>query len=162
MKKIVQISTVLSWFNLIMGSFLVLAGLFMALASQQMLSILTSLLLVSSIILHSYAALQLRKSILHPEIPLNRQTPTGIRFMGFIALFCSLLIAGNAFFILQHAGEVLQQMSLPPEAKSLNMPRLLKGTAVFTLIFALSILTNVVLNMRLLRWYLSIPYENKE
>jgi hypothetical protein len=162
MKRIVQITTILSWFNLVMGGLLVLAGLFMALASPDMLSILTSLVLVSAIILHSYAALKLRTSIVHPDIPLSRQTPTGIRFMGFVALFCSLMIAGNAFFILQHTNEFVQQVKLPPEAKNLNIPRLLRGTALFTLVFAMSILVNVVLNMRLLRWYLSFTYREKE
>jgi hypothetical protein len=162
MKRIVQITTVLSWFNLGIGGILVLAGLMMALASGQILSVGTSVVLVSSIILHSYAALKLRKSIIHPDIPLNRQTPTGIRFMGFVALFCSLMIAGNAFYILQNTREFADQVKLPPEAKNLNITGLLRGTAVFTLIFAVSILSNVILNLRLLRWYLALGYHDRE
>jgi hypothetical protein len=160
MKKVVQITSVLSWINLVIGSILVLAGLIMALASGQLFSAGTTVLLVSSIILHSYAALKLRRSIVHPDIPLNRQTPTGIRFMGFVALFCSLMIAGNSFYILQNTKEFVDQVKLPPEAKNMNVTGMLRGTAVFTLLFALSILANVILNLRLLRWYQLMTYRD--
>ena len=96
MKKILILTAVLSWFVLISGSILVLTGLLMATASPGLLGLLTGVFLTSSIVLHSYAAIQLRKSILHPTIPLGRQTPVGIRFMGFASLFFALFNFSNA------------------------------------------------------------------
>jgi len=87
MKNIIKITLILSWFNLVIGSILILSAIFMGLASGNILNILTLVILPSAFVLHSYAALQLRKSILHPEIPLGKQTPVGIRFIGYAALF---------------------------------------------------------------------------
>jgi hypothetical protein len=154
MKKIVTVTSLLSWFNMITGSILVVGGLIMALSSPEKLSVLTSLVLVIAIVLHSYASLQLRKSVLHPEIPLSRQTPTGIRFIGFIAMFCSLMIAANGFFILQNPAQIMQQVTIPAEAKHLNFQAILKGTAVFSMVFAVSIFLNVLFNLRILKAYI--------
>ena len=70
MKTALKISNVLSWINLIIGGILVLGGLLSMLMTPNASILLVSIVLTGSIVLHSYAALQLRKSIIHPEVPL--------------------------------------------------------------------------------------------
>jgi hypothetical protein len=99
---------------------------------------------------------------MHPQVPLSRQTPTGIRFIGFIAMFCSLMIGGNGVFILQNPEQIAQQVNMPAEAKNLNLAGILKGTAIFSLVFAASIFLNVLLSLRILRWYLAMIDQDRK
>jgi len=154
MKAILQISVVLSWFNLVVSGFLVLSSLLLSAMAADTLSLLTLVMLIGAILLHSYAALQLRKSILNPQIPLGRQTPVGIRFIGFVSLFCGLMIIGNAAYMIQHGKELVQQVKLPVQSPNLDVSKILRGSAIFTLIFGLSVALNTIINFRLLRWYL--------
>lgn len=117
--------------------------------------LLVSVVLTGSIVLHSYAALQLRKSIVHPEIPLNRQTPTGIRFIGFMALFFAILNIGNAVVIIQNAAEVAKQVQLPFKPEGIDLVATIRGAGIFSLLFSIGIAVNVLLSIRLLRWYLA-------
>jgi hypothetical protein len=153
MKKLIQLSAILSWFNL------VVSGLFMALAllaGSFMVgfgNVLVIVVLMGSITLHSYAALQLRKSLLYPSIPLGKQTGTGIRFMGYIALFLAFMYGSSAFYMLQHNKEFIEQVQMPAEYKNLDLSGTFKKTGIFILIFSLSVLINVILNFRLYRLY---------
>jgi hypothetical protein len=154
MKKLIQVSAILSWFNLLVS------GLFMALAllaGSFMMgfgNILLVVVLMGSITLHSYAALQLRRSLLHPSIPLGRQTGTGIRFMGYISLFLAFMYGSSAFYMIQHSKEFIDQVQLPAEYKNFDLTGTFKKSGIFMLIFSLSVLVNVIINFRLYRWYL--------
>jgi hypothetical protein len=155
MKKILILTAILSWFVLISGSILVLAGLLMATASPGLLGLLTGVFLTSSIVLHSYAAIQLRKSILHPTIPLGRQTPMGIRFMGFAALFFALFNFNNALYTIQHTDQIAKRIDLPVQYKDLhvNINHLLHAAAIFSFVLSICIILNVLINLWLLRIY---------
>lgn len=87
MKKILTFTAILSWINLLVCALLVLFALIGLFASGAALAALFIIVLTGAVILHSYASLQLRRSILYPSIPLSKQTPSGIRIMGFIAYF---------------------------------------------------------------------------
>jgi len=154
MKTIIKITAILSWFNLVIGSILVLGGIFMGLAAGGILNILTLIILPSAIVLHSYAALQLKKSILHPDIPLSNQTPVGIRFIGYVALFFAFINIVYAINIFQHTQDFVQLVKLPPEAANINVARLLRIATAFSLLYSASIVANVIMNFRLLRWYI--------
>jgi hypothetical protein len=110
-------------------------------------------LFFSSIVLHSYAALQLRKSIVHPSRPLSSQTPTGIRFIGAVALFFGIGVFANSIALLQNSREYLKliQPGLP-EGVHFGL-RELRFTGVIALLGGFAIALNVMLNFRLLRWY---------
>ena len=153
MKTLMKIVGFLSWFNLIVGAVLILGALLSGIGSGNIVYLLTSIVLVSAIVLHSYAALQLRKSIMHPEIPLGNQTPTGIRFIGFVALFFAFMNIVNSVTILQHTADYAQQIKLPQGAPPVNLQKVLQVAGIFSLIFSACILSNVILNFNLLRWY---------
>lgn len=155
MNTTLKITNILSWINLVIGSILVAGGLLSMLATPNASILLVSVVLTGSIVLHSYAALQLRKSIVNPNIPLNKQTPTGIRFIGFMALFFAILNIGNAVVIIQNAREVLQQVELPFKPEGVNLVAAVRGAGIFSLIFSLSIAINVLMNIRILRWYMT-------
>lgn len=153
MKTNLKISNILSWINLVIGGILVAGGLLSMLTTPNASVILVSVILTGSIVLHSYAALQLRKSIINPEVPLNKQTPVGIRFIGFLALFFAIMNIGNAVVIIQNAKKVLEQVELPFKPEGMNMVAVIRGVGIFSLLFSLGIAFNVLLNLRLLKWY---------
>lgn len=155
MRTALKISNILSWINLIVGGILVLGGLLAMLSTPNASILLVSVVLTGSIVLHSYAALQLRKSIVHPEIPLNKQTPTGIRFIGFMALFFAILNIGNAAMIIQNAAEVVKQVELPFKPEGIDLVAAIRGAGIFSLLFSLGIAVNVLLGIRLLKWYMT-------
>jgi len=112
----------------------------------------------SAIILHSYEALQLHKSIRNPAMPLSSQTPTGIRFIGFVAIFLGISNLVSGFSVIQNSREVLQQIQaqMPPEAKNFHLKEAhIRAVGIFTLLVGLSVVVNANLNFRLLRWYQS-------
>jgi len=153
MKKIVGVSTFLSWVNLVIASIIVLCALF-AIAALPALAVMVSVVLVGCIVLHSYAALQLRKSILNASIPLNKQTPVGIRMMGYMALFFAIMLFSNAVYMLQNTQELLKQVQFPKEMKNVDLTGVIHGTSIFMLLFSISVILNVVLSLRLLRSYI--------
>ncbi|MCO5237117.1 MAG: hypothetical protein M9933_12700 [Chitinophagaceae bacterium] len=155
MKTALKVSGILSWINLVIGGILVIGGLLSMLATPNVSIILVSVVLTGSIVLHSYATLQLRKSILHPEVPLSKQTPVGIRFIGFMALFFAILNIGNAVVIIQNAAEVIQQVELPFKPEGVNLVAAVKAAGIFSLLFSVGIAVNVLLSIRLLRWYMT-------
>jgi hypothetical protein len=158
MKRALAVSNVLSWVNLVIGSFFGLCALLTILALPP-IAVLISVVLIGCVILHSYAAIQLRKSMINPGIPLSKQTPVGIRMMGYMALFFAIMLFTNAIYLLQNTKELLKQMPLPQHVTEKDFINIVHGTAVCVLIFALSIIINVVLNFRLLKWY-NISLEN--
>lgn len=155
MKNALKVSTVLSWFNLIVWGLFAGLGLLLAFFGGN-LAFLTVTVITGFIVLHSYASLQLHKSIRNPSIPLSSQTPVGIRFIGFVALFLGVLYIGDGVGLLQSTGDMVKLMEpqLPPQAKNLNLDKILKEIGVFSLVAGACIAVNVFLSFRLLRWYL--------
>ena len=162
MNKILKIATVLSWINMIFWSFICLIFLLLVLRSGT-LTMLIILIFPSAVVLHSYASFQLQKCIRNPASPFNSQTSTGIRFIGFIALFVGLMFLIQGIGTLTNAPAALKQwqdltkdMQDQMAAKdmilipTLSRVRLL---GIFSLLIGLSIAVNVNLNFRLLRWY---------
>ncbi len=145
MNSVLKTATVLSWINIVIGGILVLGGLMAMLMAPSAMMMLISVVLTGSIVLHSYATLQLRKSIVNPDIPLNGQTPVGIRMVGFIALFFAILNIGNAVVIIQNASEVAKQallnMQIKPEG--IDFVTAIKVAGVFSLFFSIGIAVNV-------------------
>src|SRR5579871_336122 len=160
MKRALAVSNILSWVNLVTGSFFALCALLTIIALPP-IAVLISVVLIGCVVLHSYAALQLRKSIINPVIQLNKQTPVGIRMMGYMALFFAIMLFTNAIYMLQSTKELLKQMQLPPQLKEKDFINIVHGTAVFILLFSLSVIFNVGLNFRLLRWF-TISQNNTE
>lgn len=157
MDKIVKASGILSWINLVIGGILVAGGLLGMLAAGDAMIMLMSVVLTASIVLHSYAALQLRKSIKNEQIPLSSQTITGIRLVGFMALFFAILNIGNAVVIIQNAAEVSKQAmeNFLLKTQNIDMTAAVRGAGIFSLIFSIGIAVNVFLSIRMLRAYLA-------
>jgi hypothetical protein len=155
MKNALKVSTILSWFNLIVWGLFAGLGLLGGLFGGN-LFFLTVTVITGFIVLHSYASLQLHKSIRNAAIPLSSQTPVGIRFIGFVALFLGVLYIGDGVGLLQSTRDMVKLMEpqLPPQAKDLDLNKLLKATGVFSLLAGICIAVNVFLSFRLLRWYL--------
>lgn len=155
-----KIATVLSWINLIFWGLVVVLGLLSALIFQS-LGLIVIVFLFSAIVLHSYAALQLQKSIKKPAIPLSSQTPVGIRFVGFFALFFGVIELGNGISTLQDPQEILKMIAGQfPQFKGFTVSTM-RMSGVFTLLIGLCITVNVFLNFRLLRWYTFQQQQNK-
>lgn len=154
MKKLLNITGILSWINIVFGGLMALFSLigFLMMGAQA----IPSLLLAGAIILHSYAAIQLRRSCLYPEFPLDSKTPTGIRVVGFFALFFSFLIISSSVLMINNTKEVLEgvPMAMPEETmKEVNVEGVIKAISVFFLLFGISIAVNVLLNFSVLRAY---------
>ncbi|MCM5530429.1 hypothetical protein [Parasegetibacter sp. NRK P23] len=152
MKKFTNITGVLSWINLIIGGLITLFGLIQALMGGGIVAIL-QLLLIGSVVLHSYAALQLRKSIVNPEFPLDSKTPTGIRFIGFLALMLGVGCVFQGVQVIGNTKELIDQVELPEMPKEINVEKMFRGVGYFVLVFGLSVAINVLLNISLLKWY---------
>jgi hypothetical protein len=156
MKSSLQVARILTWVNLIvwggMLAFMLLFGL-----AARVAPMIIAVFLFSAIPLHSYASLKLQKSIRHPQLKLSNQTPVGVRFIGYVALFFGLATMANAYFILQDPKTTLETMKASmADTKGITSAELmavLKTVAVFIMLMGLSVVVNVILNMRLLRWY---------
>lgn len=162
MNSVLKTATVLSWINIVITGFILVFGLFNLLLMPNLYAFLILIVLPASIILHSYATLQLRRSILDPNIVLDNQTPVGIRMIGFIALFFAILCISLVIPSIQSASELATQA---PEELITKMKKvgvdyvayisaILRLVGIFILFFAVSVATNVFLSIRLLRWYL--------
>ncbi|MBS1947215.1 MAG: hypothetical protein JST47_05565 [Bacteroidetes bacterium] len=152
MKKALAISKVLSWGNLVIGSIIALLAL-LSIIALPAIAVLLSVVLIGCVVLHSYAAIQLQKSIVSPATPLNKQTPIGIRMMGYMALFFAIMMFSNSIFMLQNTKELIKQVSLPSQLSQKEFINIIHFTGAFVLLFSLSIIINVIVNFRLLRWY---------
>jgi hypothetical protein len=160
MKNALKAATVLTWFNLIFWGLSISLLLLSALLSGQTV-VLAGLALLSAVPLNCYAALKLHTSIRYPAVPLSHQTPVGIRFVGLMAMFfgISFIYYGVSIINDPKPGiDAFRQtlarmpMKMPPQVAGMA------GTIVFLMGAALIVLgilvaTNVILNLRLLRWY---------
>lgn len=162
MKITLKIASVLTWFNLVFWG-LITCVLLLAVLSSMYIPFLIVPVLMSAIPLNCYASLSLHKSIRRPSLPLSSQAPVGIRFVGFIALFfgisgfCSgFEVVGNAKDILVSVKEQFAQMKDMPQVqqqyKNLSVADI-RNMGISALILGSFIVINVVLNLRLLRWY---------
>jgi hypothetical protein len=159
MKTAQIIGRILAWINLICWSILLIGPLLSSFAALD-LKYIVSMVLFASIPLQSYAALQLQKSIRHPEIKLSQQTPVGIRFVGLVALFVGFLVILSGVAVM--APEVAQRML--PQLKdqmaglrqgdtSMITPGFVQGVGGFLLCMGLMAIVSVLIHLRLLRWY---------
>jgi hypothetical protein len=158
MNKILKIVKVLSWINMIIWIFVSIVGLLIALGAGTPAALVV-IIFPSAVVLHSYASFQLQKSIRNPAIPLNRQTPMGIRFIGFVALFVgiSMLVNGISTAAQPHAylkqwQDMQEQMNLK-KGNFIPTRSMIVAAGLFSLLVGLSVAVNVNLNFRLLRWY---------
>jgi hypothetical protein len=155
MKNALKVSTVLSWFNLIVWGLFAGIGLLGALFGGNLL-LLTTTVLTGFIVLHSYASLQLHKSIRNLSVPMSSQTPVGIRFIGFIALFFGILFFTEGMSMLRNTRDIapLMESQLPPQLKGADLYNVIIKVGIFFLVSGICIAINVFLSFRLLRWYL--------
>jgi hypothetical protein len=153
MKKIVRIASILSRINLVVWGLICAFGLLLTVGSGNW-PLVVGAFLLSSVVLHSYAALQLQKSIRNPAIPLGSQTSTGIRFVGVAALFFGVMYIAYGMAIIRHPQDIFKTMqsSSMPQIKEITVGQVRACGAIF-LLLGLSITINVILNFRLLRWY---------
>lgn len=144
----------MSWINIVIGGMWLLAALMGVLMMGNMVMLLP-VLLVASIALHSYASLQLIRSVKDPSVPLSTQTPMGIRMVGFVALFFSVTNIIGAVTAWQNAGEFVEKTreTLPEQLKDFDIKPYLQGMLIFLFVFNISIAVNVLISMRLLRRY---------
>jgi hypothetical protein len=158
MKTELKISLVLTWINLILWGFIVFCGLLLSFGSGNMI-VLVPTFLIAAIVLHSYASLKLHKSIRYPNIPLSDQTPVGIRFVGFIALFLGITYVGSGVQLISSSAEAAKATlaTMPAQIKDLykniDLTRMMRIFGVFIVLTGASVAVNVLLNFRLLRWY---------
>jgi hypothetical protein len=157
MKKAQIIGRALAWFNLIIWGIPLVSSLLSALATFNPL-VLVMLVLFAAIPLQSYAALQLQKSLRHPEIKLSQQTPAGIRFVGMIALFIGFFVVLCGALVLQDAKEWLprlkdQMAELKQGDASTITVGYLQGMGGMMLFLGLTVIVSVMIHLRLLRWY---------
>jgi hypothetical protein len=163
MKMTLKVATILTWFNLIFWG-LIIGLLLLGALSAMFLPGLLIAVLMSAIPLNCYAALRLQKSIRDPNVPLSQQTPMGIRFVGFIALFFGVNSIGEGFALIKDAREILDflkdyymkqapEIAQMPAFKAMGIADV-KVAGVIVLILGLCMTVNVILNLRLLKWYL--------
>ena len=163
MKLTLKAATVLTWFNLLFWGLIIGILLLGSLSAMNLPSMLIGVLL-SAIPLNCYAGLKLHQSIRNPATPLSQQTPMGIRFVGFVALFYGVNMIGEGFALIRDTREILDFMKdynakeMPDVAqmswiKSISVADVRAGGVVI-LLLGLFMMVNVILNLRLLRWYL--------
>ncbi|HUB61431.1 MAG TPA: hypothetical protein VL978_12045 [Puia sp.] len=160
MKTMLKIASVLTWFNLVFWGALLGFGLLVCLVSAQ-LPLLLSVVLMTAIPLNCFAALKLHTSIRHTHVPFSHQTPAGIRFVGLMALFFGITFIYSGISLLadpQPGVEIYKQMlaqmptAAPPGVAAMGRTFILIG-AVAWVVLGLLVAVNVILNLRLLRWY---------
>ena len=160
MKTSLTVATVLSWINIIVFGGIVAFCLLGTLIMGQM-ALLASVALLSSIPLSCYAGLMLHRSIRRPEVPLSHQTPAGIRFVGLIALFFGIFYMVMGVSIIVQPRQLLDSMKeaakkmgglAPAEIASVGKAVILFG-GFLIIVLGLMVAINVILNIRLLRWY---------
>ena len=156
MRRVLRVASVLSWINLIIWGFMSLLLLLSALTIGPFA--LVAAILFGAIPLNCYAALRLHKSIRQPAVGLSHQTPAGIRFVGFAAMFFGILIISNAFTALLHPATFLESMrQVYAQSNWKNNPPVsaafARNVSITMLLLGIAVVVNVQLNFRLLRWY---------
>jgi hypothetical protein len=159
MRSALKISAVLSWINLIFWGLACLQCLLLGMTGNPLF--LLSGFIVSAVVLHSYAALRLHKSIRNPAVVLSSQTPTGIRFIGFVSLFISTLFIVFGIAMVKSAHDLMPMLQQAnPQFRDIS-ERQLRVSGIEVLVLGLSVAVNVLINFRLLRWYL-LSRDNKD
>lgn len=156
MKKIMLAARILTWFNLVVWGGMLSLMLLFGLASG-FVPMIIAVFLFSAIPLHSYASLKLQKAIRFPQVKLSNQTPVGVRFIGFVALFFGVCTMANAYLLITDPKTAVESMQ-PAMANTkgiapAQMASVVKTVAVFVMLMGLTVIVNVILNIRLLRWY---------
>ena len=164
MKRVLRIASVLTWFNLIFwGALVALCLLGGAVTGQTVL--LVGVVLLSAVPLNCFASLKLHTSIRYPAIPLSHQTPVGIRFIGLAALFFGIYFIIIGLLNLADPVPTIETMKdmakqAPEEMKAyftaVGSKRAVMIIGVGLMVLGLLISVNVILNIRLLRWYLMV------
>jgi hypothetical protein len=166
MKTALTTATILSWFNIIFWGLIDGLLLLSSLTAFNPL-VLAGTVLMSAVPLNCYAALKLQASIRRPALPLSHQTPVGIRFVGFIALFFGISWIADGVVLLKNGHEIqeaineqiaevsklLQQFPQFSQFKNVSESHLAHVSGILSLFLGLCVVVNVVLNLRLLRWY---------
>jgi hypothetical protein len=159
MKTILRVASVLTWFNIIFWGMIVAFGLLGVLLLGQ-LPYVVGLVLLSAIPLNCFAALKLHTSIRYPNVPLSHQTPVGIRFVGLMALFFGITNIITGVSVIADPAPMLDSMKemvaqMPADVRGFYSVKKvfveIAGAAL--LVLGLLVAINVVLNLRLLRWY---------
>lgn len=155
MKRALRIASILSWINLVFWGLNVGSALLSSLTGFNPL-ILVSVVLLASIPLHSYAALQLHKSIRKPEIKLSHQTPVGIRFVGLVAMLFGFFFVLGGLVMARNGAEMLnslREQGFMKEMYAQMTPDMIRQWGIVMLVLGGIVIVNVILNLRLLRWY---------
>ncbi len=155
MKSALRLTGVLSWINLAIACFFVFFGFMGSMIMGNIGMGLIAVVFFGAIGLHSYAALQLRKSILY-GYELDRKTPGGIQIMGFISMFIAFVSITNGFTLLRHTDEVIKELEKNFSSQlyqNIDLSVLYMGVGYFVIVFGLLVLINVLINLSLLRWY---------
>jgi hypothetical protein len=166
MKTALKTAAILSWFNIIFWGLIDGILLLNGLVSFNM-PILAVAVLLSAVPLNCYAALKLHASIRNPNQPLSHQTPVGIRFVGFVALFFGTGWISEGVMLLKNGVETqaalneqiaqvskaMQQLPQATAFKHLSESNVAHGFGIVSIVLGLFVVVNVVLNLRLLRWY---------
>ncbi|MDO6429153.1 hypothetical protein Q4E93_01050 [Flavitalea sp. BT771] len=150
MRSALKISAVLTWINLIFWGLGCLQCLLLGVTGNPLF--LLSGFIISAIVLHSYAALRLHRSIRNPAVPLSSQTPSGIRFIGFVSLFISTLFIVFGIALIKSAHQVVPMLQENAQFKDISEKQL-RLSGIQALVLGLSVAVNVLINLRLLRWY---------
>ncbi|HEY4109520.1 hypothetical protein [Puia sp.] len=155
MTRSLKVASVLSWISLLFWGLNVISGILGSLTAFNPL-ILVMLVILASIPLHSYAAIQLHKSIRRPEIKLSHQTPSGIRFVGLVALMIGFLFLLGGMIMSKNAAEMLataREQGFMKEMYDRITVDDLRRYGYLAMVLGLITVVNVILNLRLLRWY---------
>jgi hypothetical protein len=107
MKKSLKVANILSWFSLFYWGVPLVMYILRSLSAFNP-AVIAMAVILGSIPLHSYAALQLHKSIRRPEIKLSHNTPAGIRFVGLIALCIGVILVLFGLIVLSYAPQLVQ------------------------------------------------------
>lgn len=157
MNNLVKIANILSRVNMVMAGILILISL-LNLNNSNGTMVMAGSFLIGSIILHSYATLQLRKSVLNTTLPLSNQTITGIRLVGFVALFIAIINISQGIIVFSKTADVTTQLlTQKPELAKYDalLPYAIRITGLLFTFFSLSVAINVFISIRLLRTYLA-------
>jgi hypothetical protein len=159
MKTMLKIAAVLTWFNVALWGAAVVFGMLVSLLRVQFAGMLLFVLL-SAIPLSCFAGLKLHTSIRHPNVPLSRESTVGIRFVGLIALFFGFWMVIGGTNIIADPSPIIDGMKkfadqMPKDMRSYYQVGRVFGELVgaAVLVLGLAISLNVILNLRLLRWY---------
>ena len=152
LKTAIRVSNVLSWINMVIWGYFVLQMVLAGISTGAILFVVFGFFL-SAVVLHNYAAQQLTKSLRDPAVPLDHQTPAGIRFIGLVALLFGVIFLGCGFIFLFYSREMLKIVQAQsPMFKEINVA-LVRKEGIIVMLPGLAVTVNVFLSFRLLRWY---------